>query len=94
MKIDHILSLARLKIKNKEKKELEKEFILILDFIKKLQELNTKDVKPMSYPTELKNIFREDKISLPSKDKQEAKRLLDSAPVRKNRYIKVKQILQ
>jgi len=62
MKIDHILKLSRLKVKGKEKKELEKEFSSILNFVKKLKELEVKNVKPMTYPIELKNILREDEI--------------------------------
>jgi len=93
MKIDHILTLARLEIKGKEKKELEKEFSSILDFVKKLQELDVHNVKPMTYPTELKNILREDKTSQAIAPSRQAQKLLDLAPTVKGRYVKVKQVL-
>jgi len=94
MKIDYILTLSRLKIKNKEKKELEREFSLILRFVEKLKRVDTKDIKPLTYPTELKNIVREDEILIerPREEGQERK-LLDLVPISKDRYIKVKQII-
>lgn len=93
MKIDHILSLAKLKIKGREKQELEKEFSSILNFVESLRELDIQNVKPMSYPTEIKNVFREDKTSKTPANHQQAKKLLDSAPETQGKYIKVRQIL-
>jgi len=94
MKIDYILKLSRLKIKDKEKRKLEKEFSSILEFVKKLQELDIKDVRPLSHPNlELKNVLREDKTSLVLNNKRKANKLLDLAPVTKGRYIKVRQVL-
>ena len=92
MKIDHILKLARLKVKGKEKKELEKEFSSILNFVKKLKELEVKNVKPMTYPTELKNILREDEIFQEKNTSLQSKKLIELAPKTKERSIKVKQV--
>jgi len=92
MKIDYILKLARLKVKGKEKKELEKEFSSILNFVKKLKELEVKNVKPMTYPTELKNILREDEIFQEKNTSLQSKKLIELAPKTKERSIKVKQV--
>ncbi|PIU42749.1 MAG: hypothetical protein CO034_01175 [Parcubacteria group bacterium CG_4_9_14_0_2_um_filter_35_11] len=92
MKIDHILKLSRLKVKGKEKKELEKEFSSILNFVKKLKELEVKNVKPMTYPIELKNILREDEIFQEKNTSLQSKKLIELAPKTKERSIKVKQV--
>lgn len=94
MDIDHILALARLKIREKEKRELEKEFSAILNFIKKLQELNVKDISFGSHLIESKSVLREDIVSRKQKDEKETKKLLDSSPATKDRHIKVKQVLE
>ena len=52
--------LARLKLTAKESKKLEKDLADILDHFKELEQVDTKNVKPMTGGTSLKNIFRED----------------------------------
>lgn len=60
--IDHISRLAKIKLSQKEKKELEKEFSLILKFVEKIKEVKIKkDVKPLRHIAPLKNVLREDK---------------------------------
>ena len=93
MKIDHILSLGKLKIEGKEKKDLENEFSSILDFVEKLKKLDIKSIEPMTYPVEIENVTRGDKLSKKKTDEKKAKELLDLAPIKKEKYIKVKQIL-
>lgn len=92
MKIEHILKLARLKVSTQEKRELEKDFSSILDFVRKLQTLDIRKIKPMKYPVTLQNIMREDK---PKRKEQRAKskKLLNLSPRAKEGYIKVKQVL-
>lgn len=94
MSIDHILKLARIEIGKKEKKDLKKEFSLILNFVNKLKEVDIRNVKPMAYPINLKNVMREDTLppALPKKEKM-GEKLLKLAPKIKNQYIKVKEVL-
>ena len=93
--IDHILKLAQLEIEEKEKKELEKEFSSILDFVKKLEELDVSKIEPMTHPENIKNVTREDKVDLKSKEEREKTRekLLDLSSQKEGKYIKTTQIL-
>ncbi|MFH0987575.1 MAG: Asp-tRNA(Asn)/Glu-tRNA(Gln) amidotransferase subunit GatC [Patescibacteria group bacterium] len=93
MKVDHILALARVKIKEKEKEKLEKEFSAILNFVEKLKEVNIQNVKPMSYPMNLQNVFRDDKLSKEDDLEGGVDKLLKLAPSVENRRIRVKQVL-
>ena len=58
--IDHILKLARIEIPQREKKKLKEEFSSILSFVKKLEEIDVKDARPMNYTVDLENIMRGD----------------------------------
>jgi len=91
--IDKILTLARLEVGEKEKKKLEEDFSSILSFVKKLEKVDVKDVKPMSYPLDIYNVMREDKTTNDKKQIEDSKKLIEAAPDKKDNYIKVKEIL-
>lgn len=93
MKIDKILKLARIEIEEEEKKQIEKEFLAILDFIKEIEKIDISNVKPMNYPQEIYNVMREDKENQKENQKMKRKKLLNAAPDTKDNYIKVKQVL-
>ena len=59
--LEHISKLALLDLSEEEKNELSQELGDILNYFKKLDALDTSNVKPMTHPIEgLKNVFRED----------------------------------
>jgi len=73
MKIDiqHLAQLANLPLDEINAKKLEGQLEETLDYIARLNELNTKDVELTSQATGLENITREDVIS-PSLSQDEA----------------------
>ncbi len=73
MKIDiqHVAQLANLPLDEINAKKLEGQLEETLDYIARLNELNTKDVELTSQATGLENITREDVIS-PSLSQDEA----------------------
>jgi aspartyl-tRNA(Asn)/glutamyl-tRNA(Gln) amidotransferase subunit C len=88
--VKHIAHLARLGLKEKEIKKFQSELSKILDYIEKLKEVETENVEPMSYPIEVKNVFRKDQersFSL------EGPKLLELAPETQEGYLKVKKII-
>lgn len=92
VKIDHILKLARIEIDEKEKKQIEKDFLAILKFVKEIEKVKAEgNVKPMSYPVEVYNVMREDEVKKNKKEKDN--KLIKLAPDKKDNYIKVKQVL-
>lgn len=95
--VQHIAKLARLGITKAEEEKFQKELSAILDYFKMLEELDTSKVAPTFHPTEKfllekGNVFREDESCL---EKEEVvQKLIDSAPEKEKRYVKVKQILK
>jgi aspartyl-tRNA(Asn)/glutamyl-tRNA(Gln) amidotransferase subunit C len=58
--LEHLAKLARIELDPKEEEKLLKDLGNILDHFKELQELDTKNVAPMTGGTDLKNVFRDD----------------------------------
>lgn len=60
--ISHVAKLARLKLTEAEQKTLAEQLPGIVDYIAKLQEVNTNDVDARAYLTDATNVFREDEV--------------------------------
>ncbi len=89
--IDHISKLALLDLSEEEKTKLADEVGDILKYFKKLDNLDTSNVKPLTHPIEgLKNVFREDK-PWESLSTEEA---LKNARHKKDGYFKAPRILK
>lgn len=59
--IDHLSKLALIELSDEDKEELSDQLGEILNYFKKLNDLDTSNVKPTTHPIEgLKNVFRED----------------------------------
>jgi aspartyl-tRNA(Asn)/glutamyl-tRNA(Gln) amidotransferase subunit C len=89
--LEHISKLALLEISDEEKSNLAKQLGDILNYFKKLKDLDTSDVKPMTHPIEgLKNVFRED-IPWKSLSNEEA---LRNAKHTKDGYFKTSKVVK
>ncbi|GAA4908242.1 Asp-tRNA(Asn)/Glu-tRNA(Gln) amidotransferase subunit GatC [Mucilaginibacter defluvii] len=60
--VDKIAHLARLELAETEKEELMKDMSQILDFMAKLNEVDTAGVEPLVYMTTEDNVLREDVV--------------------------------
>ena len=58
--IEHMSLLARIKLTPDEKTRLSGQMGTILEYIKKLKEVNTEDVEPTAHVLALNNVFRDD----------------------------------
>lgn len=83
--IEHLAKLAKLELIQKEKEKLAHDLSSILDYVQKLNEVDTTKVEPTAYALGLKNVMREDKGR--STTKENSRRLI------KEDYVKVKAIL-
>lgn len=61
--IDHVAVLARLELTGQEREEARRDMCRMLDYIDKLNELDTAGVEPMSHAFPLTNVFREDEVT-------------------------------
>jgi len=87
--VEYIAKLARLKFEESEKEKLCKEMNQILEYMSKLNELDTENVEPLSHPIELSNVFREDEV-IKSISTEEA---LKNAPDKDDKFFKVPKII-
>lgn len=90
MEIDHIVMLARLELTGEEKKLFSKQISSIIEYIDKLNELDTTNVDPTSHVLPMKNVFRNDELK-PSLPKDNA---LQNAPDRTNDFYRVPKIIE
>ncbi len=61
--IDYVGILAKLDLSGEEKEQAKKDMGRMLDYIDKLNELDTSGVEPMSHAFPVKNVFREDVVT-------------------------------
>jgi len=86
---EHIAKLARLGLSSSEIKKFQKELSSILNYINLLEEVDVSNIDPTYHPFERgTNIRKDEAIS------QESDKLIDLAPSKKKRYIKVKSVFK
>ncbi|MBA5942168.1 MAG: Asp-tRNA(Asn)/Glu-tRNA(Gln) amidotransferase subunit GatC [Methanophagales archaeon] len=87
--IEHIAWLARIKLSEEEKEELEKELSPILDFFALLDELDTTDIEPTHHVIGVTDRVREDE----TKEGLKQSEVLRNVPRKENGYIRSPRIL-
>ena len=87
--IEHIAMLARLSLTEEEKELFGAQLSSILDYMEKLNELDTEHIEPTSHVLSLSNILREDtpRDSIPRED------ALSNAPDRTDKFYRVPKII-
>ncbi|MBI4682284.1 MAG: Asp-tRNA(Asn)/Glu-tRNA(Gln) amidotransferase subunit GatC [Nitrospirae bacterium] len=90
MEIEHVALLARLELSDEEKILFSKQVGSIIDYIDKLDKLNTSDIEPTAHVLPLKNVFREDKLN-PSLPREKA---LQNAPGKNDNFFRVPKIIE
>lgn len=58
----HVAKLANLKLTEKQIEKFTPQLSSVINYVSKIQELDTKKIKETSQVTQLKNVFREDRI--------------------------------
>ncbi len=88
--IEHIAVLARLSLSEEEKDLFGSQLSSILDYMEKLNELDTRDIDPTSHVLSLHNVMREDTLtsSIPRED------ALMNAPSRTEKFYRVPKIIE
>ena len=90
MDINHVASLARLKLTDAEKEQFEKQVGSIINYIDKLNELDTSSIEPTAHVLPISNVFREDQLrtSLPRE------KALQNAPEKGDGFYRVPKIIE
>lgn len=77
--IEYVGILAKLELSGEEKEQAKKDMASMLDYIDKLNELDTEGVEPMSHVFPLNNVFRDDCVT----NGEERDNMLLNAPQKK-----------
>ena len=92
--IKKIAKLARIELSDIEIEKFKSELSSILDFVKKLNEVNTDRIEPLYQTTGLVNSVRTDDSRKEFEMNDELNnKLINQAPHKENRFIKVKSLL-
>ena len=83
--IDYVGILAKLELTGEEKEQAKADMGRMLDYIDKLNELDTEGVEPMSHISAAANVFREDVVTTGDDREQ----ILKNAPGCKDGMFKV-----
>ena len=84
--VEHIAELARLKLTDQEKETYGEQLSSILEYVDKLQKVDTSKVDPKAYVLDVKNVTRDDEIKSVTHSREI---LLDDMPAREGDLLKV-----
>ena len=88
--VEYIARLARLKLPEGDKERFTSQLQRIVEYVEKLNELNTEGVEPTAHVLPLKNVTRPDEVR-PSLDRAV---ILELAPRSGEGFIKVPQVIE
>ena len=86
----HVARLARLAVTGDEADRLREQLSGILEYVKQIDRLDTRDVVPTSHAVEMGTPFRDDSVS-PFGDREA---LLSNAPDREGDFFRVPRIIE
>ena len=87
--VRHIAKLSRIEIGDAELEKFTSQFGDIVEYIGKLQELDTENVEPMAHAVELTNVLADDVVG----EQLTTEAALSNAPAREGSFFKVPRIL-
>ena len=88
--VERVALLARLELSDEMAAKMSTQLSAVLDYITKLNELDTADVEPMSHPGALSGVFREDEPAA----SLERDKALQNAPDRANGCFRVPRVIE
>ena len=83
--IEYVGILSKLELSEEEKEQAKKDMGSMLDYIDKLNELDTTGIEPMSHVVPVQNVFREDVVT----NGDESEKTLKNAPGEKDNMFMV-----
>ena len=87
--VEHLAHLSRLDFDDDSKEKMKFDFEKMLDFVAKLEEVDTDNVEPLSYMSSELNVLREDKVEQMLTQEQ----ALKNAPVNDTDYIRIPKVI-
>ena len=88
--VRHVAELARLDFSDEEEARMAEEMSRILEYVEKLDELDTSGVPPMSHVLDVTNVYREDDIE----SRIDREQALEPAPEAEQGYFLVPRVVE
>lgn len=88
--VRHIAALARLRFSDEDEVQMAEEMGRILEYVDKLNELDTTGVPPMSHVLDIHNVFREDDVEARINHEE----ALKNAPDADSDYFRVPKVIE
>jgi len=89
--LEHLAALSRIELHKDEEDKLLADLRKILDHFKELEEVNTKNVPPISGGTALKNVMREDEVR---EDRLKSDKAVEQFPDQEHGFLKVPPVFE
>jgi aspartyl-tRNA(Asn)/glutamyl-tRNA(Gln) amidotransferase subunit C len=89
IQVRKVAKLSRLELTEAEVEEFTGLLSAILDYVEKMNELDTEGIEPLAHCLPVSNVFREDCV----KESLGTEKALDNAPQRDGEFFKVPKIL-
>lgn len=88
--VDKLANLARLQFNETEKEDIKNDLQRMIQFVEKLNEVDTSGVEPLLHMSEQVNVLREDKVrgSIPTAE------ALKNAPLHDEQFFKVPKVIK
>ena len=88
--VEHLAHLSRLDFDDDSKEKMKFDFEKMLDFVAKLEKVDTANVEPLSYMSSELNVLREDKVEEVLTQEQ----ALRNSPVNDTDYIRIPKVIE
>ena len=88
--IDNLARLSRLQFNQEEREEIKKDLQRMIQFVDKLNEVNTEGVEPLLHMSQVMDVYREDRVE-GSMNREQA---LRNAPVSDPAFFKVPKVIK
>lgn len=87
--VEKVAELARIALTEEEKKQLSIDLSNILNYVEKINELDTSNVEPTAHILDIHNVYREDE----TKESMDIDDIMNLAPKAQDNFIVVPKVL-
>lgn len=88
--IDYVAKLARIALSDEEKAKFSEQLGSVLEYIEKLEELDTEGVEPTAHPHPMENVWQEDVVN----SELSVEAALQNAPKQRQNMVVVPKVVE
>ena len=88
--IDHLANLSRLSFDSQSKNKMKSDLIKMLNFVRKLETVDTEKIEPLVYLSDERNVLRNDIV----KNQIKQEEALSNAPEKDSDYFRIPKVIK